>query len=58
MAEVRQKLAEADQQDAQQGYAPHAVPASVFVRDGLDIEEQQYVAFVHTLLIFNSLARL
>jgi len=41
MAEARRRLAEADQQDTQQGSTPHAVPAWVFVRDGLDIEEQQ-----------------
>ena len=39
--EVRRMLAEADQQDVQQGCTPHEVPASVFVRTGLEIEEQQ-----------------
>ena len=41
MAEVRRRLAEADTQEAQHGCAPHEVPASVFVRSGLEIEEQQ-----------------
>lgn len=41
MAEVRRRLAEADKQDAQRGLAPHEVPASVFVRSGLEIEEHQ-----------------
>jgi len=41
MAEVRRKLAEADQQAAQQCSAPHELPASVFVRNGLEIEDQQ-----------------
>ena len=41
MAEVRQMLAEADKQDAQHGPAPHEVPASIFIRSGLEIEEHQ-----------------
>jgi hypothetical protein len=34
-------LAEADQRDARKGPAPHQVPPSIFVRNGLEIEEQQ-----------------
>ena len=45
MAEVRRRLAEADKQDAQHGHTPHEVPASVFIRSGLEIEEQQWVPF-------------
>lgn len=41
MAEVRRRLAEADTQDAQRGHTLHEVPASVFIRSGLEIEEQQ-----------------
>jgi len=41
MAEVRRRLAETDQQDAQGDLTFHGVPASVFVRNGLEIEEQQ-----------------
>lgn len=41
MAEARRKLAEADQRDAQHGPAFHEVLASVFIRGGLEIEEQQ-----------------
>ena len=40
-AEVRRRLAEADQQDTRQGSTPHQVPASVFVCNGLEIEDQQ-----------------
>ncbi|KAF9782109.1 hypothetical protein BJ322DRAFT_1009547 [Thelephora terrestris] len=47
MAEVRRRLAEADTQDAQRGHTLHEVPASVFIRSGLEIEEQQrQLAFV------------
>lgn len=35
-------LAEADEEDAQKGDTPHQVPASIFIRNGLEIEEQQY----------------
>jgi hypothetical protein len=41
MAQVRQSLAEADKQDAQYNHTPHEVPASVFIRSGMEIEEQQ-----------------
>jgi hypothetical protein len=41
MAEVRRRLAEADTQEAQRSHIPHEVPASVFIRSGLEIEEQQ-----------------
>jgi hypothetical protein len=41
MAELRRKLAEAEAQEAQHGDVPHEVPASAFVRSGLEIEEQQ-----------------
>lgn len=43
MAEVRRRLAEADQRDDQRDSASYDVPGSVFVRNGLEIEEQQYV---------------
>ena len=43
MAEVRRALAEADERDIQRGCIPHQVPPSVFVRNGLEIEDQQYV---------------
>ena len=41
IAEVRRQLAEADQREAQQGSTPHEVPASMFVRNGLEIEDKQ-----------------
>ena len=41
MAEARQRLAEAEKRDAQHGHTPHEIPASIFVRSGLEIEEQQ-----------------
>lgn len=41
LAEVRRKLAEADEEDVRQGTTPHQVPGSVFIRTGLEIEEQQ-----------------
>ena len=41
LAEVRRKLAEADEADTRQGTTPHQVPGSVFIRNGLEIEEQQ-----------------
>jgi len=34
LAEVRQKLAEADEEDVRRGGTPHQVPASVFIRTG------------------------
>jgi hypothetical protein len=40
MVEVLQKLAEADEKDVQSGLTPHQVPGSVFIRTGLEIEEQ------------------
>lgn len=43
LAEVRRKLAEADEADIRRGTASYPVPGSVFVRNGLEIEEQQYV---------------
>jgi hypothetical protein len=49
-------LAEADEQDAQQGCAPHQVPPSVFVRNGLQIEDQQYgfsVRVLHILILYH-----
>jgi hypothetical protein len=42
-AEVRRKLAEADEEALRRGTASHEVPASIFVRIGLEIEEQQSV---------------
>lgn len=41
LAEIRQKLADADTEDAKRGMIPHEVPASIFIRTGLEIEEQQ-----------------
>ena len=41
VAEVCKQLAEADHQDAQQGCTPHEIPASVFIRSGLEIEDHQ-----------------
>jgi len=41
VAEVRRKLAEADEEDIRRGTITHQVPASVFIRNGLEIEEQQ-----------------
>ena len=42
VAEVRQKLAEADEAAIRQGSAsPHQVPGSIFIRNGLEIEENQ-----------------
>lgn len=45
LAELRRKLAEEDEEAVRQGTVGHQVPGSVFVRNGLEIEEQQYVAF-------------
>ena len=42
-AEVRRKLAEADEEAARRETTSNEVPASVFIRNGLDIEEQQFV---------------
>jgi hypothetical protein len=41
LAEIRRKLAEADEIAVRQGSALEQVPVSVFVRNGLEIEEQQ-----------------
>lgn len=41
VAEVRQKLAEADEAAIRRGDASHQVPGSVFIRNGLEIEEHQ-----------------
>jgi hypothetical protein len=41
LAEVRRKLAEADEEDIRRGNTSHEVPGSVFIRNGLEIEEQQ-----------------
>ena len=43
LAEVRRKLAEADEKEIAQGTFLHEVPGSVFIRNGLEIEEQQSV---------------
>lgn len=42
MAEVRRKLAQADEEDARHGLTPHQVSGSIFIRTGLEIEEQMY----------------
>lgn len=41
LAEIRQQLADADAENAKRGTTPHEVPASIFIRTGLEIEEQQ-----------------
>ena len=41
LTDVRQALADADQRDAEHGLTPHQIPASVFIRTGLELEEQQ-----------------
>ena len=41
LADICQKLAEADKEDAGLGLTPHQIPASVFVHTGLELEEQQ-----------------
>lgn len=45
LAEVRRQLAEVDEEDARRGSILHEVPGSVFIRSGLEIEEQQSVPF-------------
>ena len=50
LAEVRRKLAEADEKEIALGAFLHQVPGSVFIRNGLEIEEQQLVPlFICTL---------
>ena len=49
VAEVRQKLAEADEAAIRRGDVSHQVPGSVFIRNGLEIEEQQYVSHLPNL---------
>ena len=41
LAEVCQKLAEVDKEDIRRGNTAHEVPGSVFIRNGLEIEDQQ-----------------
>jgi hypothetical protein len=41
VAELRKKLAEEDKEEIRRGTALHQVPVSVFIRNGLEIEEQQ-----------------
>jgi len=41
LAEVRRKLAEADEAAIRRGSASQQVPGSVFIRSRLEIEEQQ-----------------
>ena len=49
-AKVRKILAEVDRRDIQQGSAPdHQIPPSIFIRTGLEIEDQQYVFFVRVV---------
>ena len=50
LAEVRRKLAEADEEEIARGTISHQVPGSVFVRNGLDIEEQQSVPLQHSYI--------
>lgn len=45
LAELRRKLAEEDNEAVRRGTIMHQVPGSVFIRNGLEIEEQQYVMF-------------
>ena len=44
LAEVRRQLAKADETAIRQGTASQHVPGSVFIRNGLEIEEQQLVS--------------
>ena len=41
LTEVRRKLAEADEEEITRGAISHQVLGSVFIRNGLEIEEQQ-----------------
>ena len=45
-------LAEADQRETQRGFTPHQMPPSVFVRNGLEIEDQQSVSSGYVLYQF------
>ena len=45
LAELRRKLAEEDEEALRSGTLTHQVPGSVFIRTGLEIEEQQWVTF-------------
>ena len=54
LAEVRRKLAEADEEDARRGVAPHEVPGSVFIRMALELEEQAYVLPPTFFLVYSS----
>ena len=55
LAEVRRQLAEADEQDIARGVVSHQVPGSVFIRGGLELEEQQlaslYRLYANQILI-------
>jgi len=54
LAEVRRQLAEADEEDIRRGNSPHEVPASIFIHDGLDIEERQYVPPLVSIRLLNT----
>lgn len=41
LAEVHRKLAEADKEDIRRGNTAHEVPGSVFIHNGLEIEDQE-----------------
>ena len=44
LAELRRRFAEEDEESMRRGILMHEVPGSVFVRTGLEIEEQQWVS--------------
>jgi hypothetical protein len=48
-SDIRQLLAEEEAEQVKQGvFFPHKVTAAVFVRMGMEIEEQQYV--LHSII--------
>lgn len=52
LSEVRLRLTEEEAAEAERGRrAPHMISASVFVRMGLELEDQQYVPSTYIILI-------
>ena len=52
MSEVRLRLTEEEAAEAERGRtAPHRVSASVFVRMGLELEDQQYVFYLFIMFV-------
>ena len=50
VSEVRLQLTKEEAAEAEKGItAPHRVSASVFVRMGLELEDQQYVIFFNNV---------